>query len=577
MQSNGLNQGISNNNLEFTRRILDLCKHIAEPNQITAIGLYDVQASGVSASRTALEVLLVIRDFQPRLMSYVRVFNGRNIIVLAVDQWIFERDIERGFIGEASVSMLIFPFMALMGKDYLYDQEIMLKKRLIQELLENIVLSFPDLSDVICIKPEYFMYEAMLNRIRVFPPLTYGVAEFLYDDAPTKEIKRVLRGYLTALEQLKAERVISILQGYVKVPKTFAARCKNPRVRFVNISRNAPRALFSSLFGLFPQLLNFFSLNTEILLKFQKFNLKRRADPSRCFVDSRKYVFVPTAGGLVSLADRMNIEAFARKMLLGNAHGSISVQEIGGFLNDLFLIRAYQDGREKKVLVKRFKDWTGLKWFPLTMWSMGAATFAVAARARMERECAINEVLLKEGFNVPKVLHVSHNERLVFMEFIDGEDLSNVIKRIDTSTGEKRLEKDLSTIMAVGEIHARVHAADVSLGDTKPENIMIGSENKIYLLDLEQATRNGDKAWDIAEFLYFSGHYLPSGGERKAKLVTKAFVKGYLKAGGDVSLVKRAGSSKYTRVFSIFTLPSVVRAMSNACKEGDREGKLDEG
>ena len=94
-------------------------------------------------------------------MSHMKVVNDRNIIVVAVDQWVFERDVDRGFLGEALASTLIFPHVAVAGEDYLLAQEVMLKKRLIRELLENLVLDFPELSDRIRIKPEYFMYEVM--------------------------------------------------------------------------------------------------------------------------------------------------------------------------------------------------------------------------------------------------------------------------------------------------------------------------------------------------------------------------------------------------------------------------------
>jgi thiamine kinase-like enzyme len=34
------------------------------------------------------------------------------------------------------------------------------------------------------------------------------------------------------------------------------------------------------------------------------------------------------------------------------------------------------------------------------------------------------------------------------------------------------------------------------------------ADGSIYLLDFEQATLGGDKTWDIAEFLYYAGHFL---------------------------------------------------------------------
>jgi Kae1-associated kinase Bud32 len=569
MQGDRLNQDSPNLSGELRHQILDFCRHITGSAQITAIGLLDNYLTGTSSVKATLEIVLVVRDFQPRLMSYVKVLDERNIIVFAVDQWIFERDVERGFLGEALAGTLIFPYIALNGRDYLHAREIMLKKRLILELLENLVLSFPELSYCIHVKPQYFMYEVILNRVRVFPPLAYGTSNFMCGNVHRKEIDPVLCGYMKALEQLEKEKKVILSEGYVMIPKKLVVESKNPKVRFTNISKYAPRTLFTSLFGVFPQLLNFFSQNTEDFLKFQRFTEKRGVDAARHLVDPKKYIFVPTAGGLVSLADRIGIEAFARKMLLNGENTKIEFKRVGGVLNDVYLIKAHSNGAEKKVLVKRFKDWAGFKWFPLTLWSLGARTFAVLGRSRLERECAISELLRCEGFNVPKVLHMSNNERLVFMEYIEGENLSNAIKRIATSKSEGKMEKDLTKIVRVGETLAKVHSLNVALGDTKPENVIVDSKDKIYLLDFEQASRDGDRAWDAAEFLYYSGHYLPLYSNGKAESIARAFISGYLKAGGDVNTIKKAGTPKYTRVFSVFALPSVISAMSNVCRKTD--------
>ena len=534
------------------------------------MSLSDDEALGTLNSRATAQVLVVLRDFQPRLMSYPRIINGKNVVIFAVDQWIFERDVDRGFLGEALASSLIFPYSTLVNADYLHLQEITLKKRLILELLENIILSFPETSYRIRIKPKYFMYEVMLNRIRVFPPIAYGMSNFLCGKTHEEKVGLVLNGYLEALKLLENEELIRFDDGYVTISKKFVIKSKNPKVRFTNISKNAPRALFSSVFGLFPQFLNFLAQSTEAFSRVQAFPWKKEFTEPQHFIDPQKYIFVPTAQGLVSLADKVDIKTYAKKVLTEGTYSKVKVEEFGGVLNDVYLIKAYSGSEEKKILVKRFKDWSSFKWFPLSMWSMGARSFAVLCTSRLERECAISELLACEGFNVPKVLNVSHNERLLFMEFIEGEILSNAIKRIAISQNKEKIEKELATITLVGEIYAKVHAINVVLGDTKPENVMVNKEGKIYLVDLEQASRDGDKAWDVAEFLYFSGHYLPLEGESKAEALAKAFISGYLKAGGDVNDVKRAGIRKYTRVFSIFTLPSIMRVMSNICKETEK-------
>jgi Kae1-associated kinase Bud32 len=564
----GLKKDSSITNDDLNNQILEFCRHIAGSAQITAISSVGNHSIGTSNGKATLEIVAVIRDFQPRLMSYVKIVGGRNVIFFMVDQWIFERDVDRSFLGEALAGTLIFPHTSLCGEDYLHTQEIQLKKRLILELLENLVLSFPELSYRLHIKPQYFMYEVILNRVRIFPPLAYGLSNFINGVAPKKEVDSVLRGYMEALRQLEKEKKVILSDGYIVIPKKFVVESQNHKVRLTNISKNAPRTLFTSLFAAFPQLLNFFSQKTEALLKLQRFTVKRDAALARRFIDPQKYLFVPTAKGLVSLADRVDIDAFARKMLLNGEKAKIEYEPIGGVLNDVYLIKAYPNGVEKKVLVKRFKDWSGFKWFPLSMWSLGARTFAVLGRSRLARECAISEFLRCEGLNVPKILHVSHSERLVFMEYVEGEDLSNTIKRIAGETSRKKVEKDLAKIEKVGEMFAQVHSLNVTLGDTKPENVIVDPNDKMYLLDFEQASHDGDKAWDVAVFLYYSGHYLqPLYSNGKAESITKAFVKGYLNGGGDVNTIKRAGNSKYTRIFSVFTMPSIMLAMSNVCKK----------
>jgi tRNA A-37 threonylcarbamoyl transferase component Bud32 len=193
-------------------------------------------------------------------------------------------------------------------------------------------------------------------------------------------------------------------------------------------------------------------------------------------------------------------------------------------------------------------------------------------KSRLEREFATSEVLRSKGFNVPKVLHVSHGERLVFMEYINGENLASQIKKIANAKSGKPATTELATLSGVGELIAKVHSIGVELGDTKPENVIINPAGEIFLLDFEQASPDGggDKSWDIAEFLYYSGHYLPPlRSASKAEDIARAFISGYLRAGGDVNVVKKAARPKYTRVFGLFTAPTVLTAMANVCKEAE--------
>ncbi len=559
---------------KFTRQIINFCKGIAGSSQITAACIVGDYALGLSKAKGLLEISLIIRNFQPRLMSYVKVLNGRTVIVFAVDEWIFERDVDRGFLGEALAERITFPYIALNNEDYLHLQEVKLKKRLILELMENLVLNFPELSYTLHIEPKYFMYETMMSRARLFPPMIHTVLNFMQNNGKNRNVKSAMHGYLEALTELEKEDIITFSDGYVKISKQFVEKTESKRTRFINLFKTAQRTLFTSMLGTFSKTLSVLSQNRGTLLKFH-WNVEENSKTIHQLEDPLRYLYIPTARGLVPLSDKMDIEAFARKVLSRSEEAEIEIEKIGGVLNDVYLIRSFADNDEKKVVVKRFKDWSSFKWFPLNLWTLGTRTFAVLGRSRLERECAINQQLYTMGFDVPKILYVSHRERLVFMEYVEGEKLDKMIKRIANLKTTENAKNELSVIGRVGEKFAKVHASGVALGDTKPENIMVREKNgEICLLDLEQASRKGDKIWDVAEFLYYAGHYLPPFfGTRPAKLITKTFIGGYLGAGGDVKLLKKVGNPKYTKVFSIFTFPNIILAISNICRNA---GKLKE-
>ena len=158
---------------ELNNQILEFCRHIAGSASITAIAYIDNYSNKTINKKAIIEVMLIVKNFQPRIMRYMKTFNEQTIFVLAVDQWIFERDIDIGLLGEAIASKLIFPHSHLYGEDYLENKEVTLKKRLVLELLQNLASSFPELMQRMQIKPQYFMYEVLLNRIRIFPLLAY--------------------------------------------------------------------------------------------------------------------------------------------------------------------------------------------------------------------------------------------------------------------------------------------------------------------------------------------------------------------------------------------------------------------
>jgi tRNA A-37 threonylcarbamoyl transferase component Bud32 len=239
---------------------------------------------------------------------------------------------------------------------------------------------------------------------------------------------------------------------------------------------------------------------------------------------------------------------------------------MGGVLNSVFLVVLHTNGETRKVIVKKYEDWLGFKWFPLALWTLGTQSFAVLGKTRLEREYSANQFLSKQDILVPRILYVSPKEGLIFEEFVEGKKLVDVVHHLVTLSSEKELAASTAILEDVGADIARAHALGVSFGDCKPENILITKQQRACFLDLEQATRNGNQPWDIAELLYYSGHYLLPTQSEAARSIASAFLKGYLKAGGQPENVTQAASPKYTQVFSVFTLPNIIMTIANTCK-----------
>jgi len=562
-------QGALHQDPKLTEEVLDFCRHVAGSSHVVAACARSDYASPLPTTKTVLQVLVILRGFQPRLMNYVKVLGASYVTVSAVDEWVFERDVDKGLFGEALAGALTFPYATLANEPYLHSQEVKLKKRLVVELLQSLIMDFPELSYELHIRPEYFMYETLLIRGRLFPPTMYALTNLLGKKEGQMGVECSLHGFVEALKQLEEDGIVYHSKGYVRISNKFVEDSRSRKVRFTDLFKTGQRALFTSLLGLFPQIMNALSQNRELFSGIQR----AFGEDSRIwqrFEDPENYVYVPTATGLVPLASRLDIEAVARRVFSADSNAQVTVESIGGILNDVYLVETFAGGKPRKAVIKRFRDWSNFKWFPLTLWSVGTRTFAVSGSSRLEKECAISRLLDSNGFTVPKVLHVSSSDRLIVMEYFEGEDAGRVVKEVASSTNSDEVAKGLDVVAKIGKTLAGVHALGIALGDTKPENFLIGKEGQLCLMDFEQASRNGDAIWDLAEFLYYSGHNIsPFVEARRLENFAETFIRGYLEGGGNVATVKKAGSPKYTKVFSMFTFPHIMFILSSICRKAD--------
>jgi len=553
-------------NESLKENVLELCRDIAGSRQIAAVCLYGPWVCGYADEKTDVNVLLVLDSFTLRVNTYFESVDGVNVSILTVNRLDFERDVRGGWLGEFFAEKVTVPYEPLKHGDYLRLNEVKVKKRIVSELLMNLILEFPESSHEFLIKKEYFMYEVMMQRARLFPSLTYSFLNMLKRNLRRKNMEAIMDGYSEALDELAKEKIIFHSDGYIKITRSHIDSVKRRKSRLPLVLKSIQRIALLHLLSVYSKTVTSLIQDQRIFMENHR---KVNADGlvSR-LEDPKKYVLLPTPLGPVSLSDKSGIEDVARKIIPDGELSKIRVENIGGVLNDVYFLTLTKNGEEQNFVVKRFRDWSNLKWLSLTLWSFGTTSFAVLGQSRLEKEYAINTFLHSKGFPVPKIFYISPQKRLIFEEFIEGKELVETIKRIFSSN---KTAEDVALVKKVGRKIAEAHNLGVSLGDCKPENFIV-TKDQIFFLDLEQATRDGNQAWDIAEFLYYSGHYSPPmSSTNAASIIARNFIEGYLEAGGKKETVKKAASARYTKVFSVFTPPHVLLAISNICQKMGKE------
>ncbi len=172
----------------------------------------------------------------------------------------------------------------------------------------------------------------------------------------------------------------------------------------------------------------------------------------------------------------------------------------------------------------------------------------------MEAEYAFNYLLSKRGLRVPQILGADSKSRIILFSYVPGEGLSTLLVKLAQAGQVGQREKEAAR--GVGVLMANAHRLEASLGDTKPENFIVDRKGEVTLVDLEQARQRGDYGWDVAEFLFYSGHYWLPFNKALSGYV-EAFITGYLEE-GSAGILHKAASPRYLRVFSVWTPPNVL-------------------
>jgi tRNA A-37 threonylcarbamoyl transferase component Bud32 len=219
---------------------------------------------------------------------------------------------------------------------------------------------------------------------------------------------------------------------------------------------------------------------------------------------------------------------------------------------------------EVSVVLKNFSDIRSLKWALLGVWAAAANRFSMSPLSRLEREYAMTLSLRSAGIMVPRIIAVSPDVRILVKSFVQGPTLSKVIDDYSNGKGS-----DLTAVAEYGRLMSVIHNSGYALGDAKASNVVVSSDG-LYLTDLEQSDPHGDKAWDLAEFIYYTAKL--TAKQEAMNNVARIFLDSYSKS-GEVDILVKAGSPKYLRPFLPFLLPTMTRSLRDLFNEYDWSAK----
>ena len=525
-------------------------EEISPSAKLVALCEYGPSVYGRAGSWRGLDLMAVCDEYPEGVRTHRRLSGKNEWRYLIVDRELFESDVSNGALGDFLTDKLLYPYLPLSNEEYLNEHTLNFHGRLIREEIRNLVFEYGEMSRELVAKPEFYPLARMRMRARIFAPSMTDYTRFLDHKVRERNLTTLRGSFLKAAKTLGTDTV-QVDGNDLSIPDTLVDKLlknRGPR-QAVNILQQSQRAVNSYLTRGRAVFLDLDLMARELYSSFRvQIEQVTEAKPE----DPKNHLFARTARGLVPVNERTSLQEAIGEIQPG--HG-VTVVPLAGVLNEVFLITS----GKQRLVAKKFTDWNDFKWFTLNLVSFGSKLFSVSGKARMTNEYGINRYLSRKNLNVPDIIRISLNERILIEDYVPGKPVDKLVAEMvnqrNLSSSHLRIAEQL------GETLSKIHSVGVSVGDSKPENF-VAKDDEIYTVDLEQGGKRGDYAWDVAELLYYSGHYtrnpIPSRGLIE---LVKGFIRGYSKHGMRAELKKAAGV-RYVKVFSIWSPAPVLLEIS---------------
>jgi tRNA A-37 threonylcarbamoyl transferase component Bud32/predicted nucleotidyltransferase len=532
------------------KKLINAILPLTRNRQIIASCVYGSQVAGYARKSSDYDLIVVLHPFSQKI-KYYYLKGEVDCSVLAVSSRSFENDCAKSSLGEFVAGRLLNPYKALSNQKFLFECEVEFKKRVILEGLHIAYSEVGPFIDELEMGIEYFLFEKLRRRAAIYPPVIYSYAQTYGLNLREKNSESALTGFREAARQLELEGIVHYFQSSDKVKiKKEAFKRKHAEKLSLSASYTAIGLRQYAVHG-YAGRVRPDVVGREIMSKLSR-SKQHKELPD--FISYPKIFWdLPDTKLFPETTDWMGDILLLLKMDRENTQ--ISNSGLGEIYSSARFFTLRNKSKSVAIAIKRYNDIRGMKWGVLSIWSFGNANFSVGAVERLYREYRASRIFRQLGIKTAEVLAVFLSERMLVTSFVQGRDLS----AIETDYLNGRSE-ELRSITQFGKVLAKLHKSGFCMGDSKPSNaILCDVDREIYLTDLEQAHEQGNPAWDIAEFIYYSLRFTLK--ENRAIEVVNAFVSGYLEEGGSKVSVRDIIGFRYTAPFQAFIAPNVLNSV----------------
>ncbi len=536
--------------------MLKAIKSLRPNKEPLAICVYGSRIAGYATDSSDYDVIAIYPSYAQKIRySYLK--DEIYCSALVVDSKSFENDCKKSSLGEFVSGRLLNCYESILGEDFLRENEVIYKKRVIMEGLLNSYLEYLHFAEEINFKLEYFLFEKLRRRASIYPPVVYSYSRTYSDKLRDGNVAASLRGFKIAARSLH-ENGDLIFDEESDTVKLIPDKLKTSVASKLLVGANyAARSITQYAVHGYAGRVGVDIVGREVLSKISRsknenFTLPDEIKNPKIHMSiSQGRLFTETDNWLGDLLEHLGISNHDVKVIeksMGEIYASTRI----------FMIES--KNASYSFAVKKYQDIKAMKWGLLSIWSLKNTNFAYSPFERMTREYRAYRDFKKIGIRTPNVLSVFLSQRILVSEFIPGKDLS----QIESDFLEDR-SKDLLPIERFGKTLGKLHQNHFCMGDSKPSSaISKEDDGDICLVDLEQAHFGGNQIWDVAEFVYYSVRFTLK--EESTRKLVGAFLKGYLAGGGKRENVSKATSLRYRAPFQPFIAPVILSGVLEELK-----------